>query len=184
MAVQDSKTKLWDHYGTIVDVGWHRNYFVRMNSGRVLVRNRRALRRRCAVVPMLLTQPGIDLRDEQADHDTAELEEPRPPQPLRRSQRTRRPRDRADRARRHLMDFQNFDEVPTLTFDRLSFYQFPVFAVPPPHRGRCTGVSTPVHSFFLLFVFLSSLSLSSVVSRLGGGDVVITIEPTRYATYV
>ena len=82
VAVQDSQTKLWDRYGTIVDIGRHRNYFVRMNSGRVLVRNRRALRRRYAVVPTPLTQPGTDLRVEQADHGIAE--EPRPPQPLRR----------------------------------------------------------------------------------------------------
>ena len=96
VAVQDSQSKLWDRYGTIVDIGRHRNYFVRMNSGRVLVRNRRALRRRYAVVPTPLTQPGTDLRVEQADHDMAEemAEEPRPPQPLRRSRRTRRPRDR------------------------------------------------------------------------------------------
>ena len=92
VAVQDSQTKLWDRYGTIVDIGRHRNYFVRMNSGRVLVRNRRALRRRYAVVPTPLTQPSTDLRVEQADHDMAE--KPRPPQPLRRSRRTRRPRDR------------------------------------------------------------------------------------------
>ena len=58
-----------------MDVGRHRSYFVRMNSGRVLVRNRRALRRRYALVPTPLTQPGIDIRDEQADHDMAE--EPR-----------------------------------------------------------------------------------------------------------
>ena len=92
VAVQDSQTNLWDRYGTIVDIGRHRNYFMHMNSGRVLVRNRRALRRRYAVVPTPLTQPGTDLCVEQADHDMAE--EPRPPQPLRRSQRTRRPHDR------------------------------------------------------------------------------------------
>ena len=94
VAVQGSQTKLWDRYRTIVDVGRHRNYFVRMNSGRVLVRNRQALRRRYAVVPTPLMQPGLDLHGEQADHDTAE--EPRPPQSLRRSQLTRRPRDRSD----------------------------------------------------------------------------------------
>ena len=87
VAVQDSQTKLWDRYGTIVDIGRHRNYFVPMNSGRVLVRNWRALRRRYAVVPTPFTQPGKDLRVEQADHDMAEemAEEPRPTQPLRRS---------------------------------------------------------------------------------------------------
>ena len=75
MAVQDSQTKLWDRYETIVDVGRSRSYFMRMNSGRVLVRNRQALRRRYALVLAPLTQPGIDILDEQADHDMAE--EPR-----------------------------------------------------------------------------------------------------------
>ena len=84
------------------------------------------------------------------------------------------------------MDFQNFDGVPTLGFDQLSFYQFPVFAVPPPHRGevhRRFNPSTffPLIVFFIFFHLFLSLLLSL---DLEGGDVVISIEPVRYATYV
>ena len=85
------------------------------------------------------------------------------------------------------MDFQNFDGVPTLTFDQLSFCQFPVFAVPPPHRGemhRRLNPSTffPLIVFFFLFFHLFLSLLSSL--DLEGRDVVILIEPVRYATYV
>ena len=86
------------------------------------------------------------------------------------------------------MDFQNFDGVPTLIFDQLSIhFLFSLF-----HHltgGRCTGVSTQVHSFLLLFFFLSSLSLSSFVSRLGGGrcsdiDRACEVRHLRVPTYV
>lgn len=53
VAVQNSITKRWDIYGIVADVGPHRRFYVRTNSGRVLVRNRRFLRRR---VPLSL--PG------------------------------------------------------------------------------------------------------------------------------
>jgi hypothetical protein len=46
VALQNHETKRWDIYGTIVDIGPHRRYFVKTQSGRVLVRNRRFLRRR------------------------------------------------------------------------------------------------------------------------------------------
>ena len=42
--VQDPRTKLWDRRGVIVAIGRHRDYFVRMRSGRVYWRNRRFLR--------------------------------------------------------------------------------------------------------------------------------------------
>ena len=158
-----------------------------MNSGRVLVRNRRALRRRIAVVPTPLTQPGTDLRVEQAAHDMAEemAEEPRPQQPLRRSRRTRRPCDR-------LIEHDDIwgtsrtstGYPPYLLINVLSInFLFSLFH----HltRGRCTGVSTPVHSFLLLFFSFFHLFLSLLQSLdLEGGDVVISIEPVRYATYV
>ena len=46
VAIQNHKTKLWDIYGTIVDIGHHRKYFIKLQSGRVLTRNRRYIRRR------------------------------------------------------------------------------------------------------------------------------------------
>ena len=84
------------------------------------------------------------------------------------------------------MDFQNFDGVPTLTFDQLSFCQFSVFAVPPPHKGEVHLRLNPQcilssYCFFLFFHLFLSLLLSL---DLEGGDVVISIEPVRYATYV
>ena len=42
--VQDPRTKLWDRRGVIVAIGRHRDYYVRMRSGRVYWRNRRFLR--------------------------------------------------------------------------------------------------------------------------------------------
>ena len=51
VAIQNPTSKVWDIYGTITDIGPHRRYFVKTQSGRVLIRNRRFLRRR---VPMSL----------------------------------------------------------------------------------------------------------------------------------
>ena len=46
VAIHNGDTKQWDKYGLIVDVGPHRRYYVKLPSGRILVRNRRLLRRR------------------------------------------------------------------------------------------------------------------------------------------
>ena len=46
VAIHNQDTKLWDRYGVVVDVGKHRQYFIKTTNGRVLVRNRRFLRRR------------------------------------------------------------------------------------------------------------------------------------------
>ena len=46
VAIQDSETKLWDIYGIVTDIGPHRRYYIKTQSGRVLVRNRRFLHRR------------------------------------------------------------------------------------------------------------------------------------------
>lgn len=46
VAIQNPTSKMWDIYGTIVALGPHRRYFVKTQSGRVLVRNRRFLRKR------------------------------------------------------------------------------------------------------------------------------------------
>jgi len=39
---------MWDIYGTVVDIGPYRRYFVKTQSGRVLTCNHRFLRRRTA----------------------------------------------------------------------------------------------------------------------------------------
>ena len=43
VALQNPRTKLWDIYGTVVNVSPHRRYSVKTQSGRVLVRNKRFL---------------------------------------------------------------------------------------------------------------------------------------------
>ena len=43
--VQDAASKLWDKVGEIVGVGRHRDYHIKVPSGRVLWRNRRFIRR-------------------------------------------------------------------------------------------------------------------------------------------
>ena len=52
VALQDQRTKRWDIYGTFTDIGPNRRYFIKTLSGRVLVRNRRFLRKR---VPLSFT---------------------------------------------------------------------------------------------------------------------------------
>ena len=54
VALQNNETKRWDIYGTVTEIGPHRRYFVKTQSGRVLARNRRFLRRR---VVMPIPQP-------------------------------------------------------------------------------------------------------------------------------
>lgn len=49
VAVQNPVSKLFNIYGTVVNVGPHRRYSVKTSSGRILVRNRRFLRRRTLV---------------------------------------------------------------------------------------------------------------------------------------
>ena len=46
VAIQNSDTKRWEIYGVVTDIGPNRRYYVKTQSGRVLVRNRRFLRRR------------------------------------------------------------------------------------------------------------------------------------------
>ena len=49
VAVQNPTSKAWDIYGVVTAVSPHRRYFIRTQSGRVLVRNRRFLRKRTAI---------------------------------------------------------------------------------------------------------------------------------------
>ena len=46
VAIQNKETKRWDIYGIVTDIGPHRRYYIKTQSGRVLVRNRRFLRKR------------------------------------------------------------------------------------------------------------------------------------------
>jgi len=46
VAIHNAKTKLWDIYGVVTHISPHRRYYIKTASGRVLVRNRRFLRRR------------------------------------------------------------------------------------------------------------------------------------------
>ena len=43
VAVQNPNTKIWDIYGVITDIGPHHRYYIKTQSGCVLVRNRRFL---------------------------------------------------------------------------------------------------------------------------------------------
>jgi len=62
VALQHPQTKMWDIYGTVVDVRPHRRYFIKTQNGRILTRNRRFLHHRTATSlfpspkPVLLEQ--------------------------------------------------------------------------------------------------------------------------------
>ena len=58
VAIQNHKSKLWDVYGTVTATASHRRYLVKTQSGRVLVRNRRFLRKR---VPVSIGAPRRDV---------------------------------------------------------------------------------------------------------------------------
>ena len=45
VAVQNPQSRLWDIYGIVTEIGPHRRYYIKTTGGRVLVRNRRFLRR-------------------------------------------------------------------------------------------------------------------------------------------
>lgn len=59
VALQNPQTKLWDIYGTIIDIGPHRRYYIKTHSGRVLVRNHRFL---CHRTPATLHSPHTAVR--------------------------------------------------------------------------------------------------------------------------
>lgn len=46
VAVQDSRTGRWDKYGVVVETGEHRDFWIKLASGRVLRRNRKFIRKR------------------------------------------------------------------------------------------------------------------------------------------
>ena len=79
VAVQHPRTKMWDTYGVVKRIGPNRQYHIHTKQGRMLIRNRRFIRRRVpASVPL---QDGVPLPQSQ------------PPLP-RRSGRSRRPPSR------------------------------------------------------------------------------------------
>ena len=57
VAIQNTITKQWDIYGVVTSIGPHRRYYVKTASGKVLVRNRRYLRRRIPLVAPGATSP-------------------------------------------------------------------------------------------------------------------------------
>ena len=59
VAVQNPQSRLWDIYGIVTEIGPHRRYYIKTTGGRVLVRNRRFLRRR--VPASHLTHPQTPL---------------------------------------------------------------------------------------------------------------------------
>ena len=90
VALQNQQTKLWDVYGTVVAIGPHRRYYVKTQSGRVLVCNRRFLRHR---TPASL-QPHTLPREQPS---TSQHTSPQPREhttETRHSTRTRRPPSR------------------------------------------------------------------------------------------
>lgn len=75
VAVQNTTSKMWDIYGTITAIGPHRRYFIKTQSGRILVRNRRFIRKRS---PLSIAGPSPG-------------PSPGPPEPRRSSRTSRRP---------------------------------------------------------------------------------------------
>ena len=83
VAIQDPKSKKWDIYGVVIQIGQNRKYYVRTSRGRVLTRNRRFIRKRVFTPPRHGGVPDAPQAPQ----------EPSPPQP-RRSERVRRPPQR------------------------------------------------------------------------------------------
>ena len=92
VALQNQQTKLWDIYGIVVSIGPNHRYFVKTQSGRILVRNRRFLRRR---TPASLQPPSLSHdRRTNAPHaspPTSPRPPSQPPAEIRRSVRPHRP---------------------------------------------------------------------------------------------
>ncbi len=74
VAVQNHETKRWDIYGTVTEIGPHRRYFIKTQSGRILVRNRRFLRRR--ILPSF-PAPNVGVSPELAPAQPRRSDRPR-----------------------------------------------------------------------------------------------------------
>ena len=99
--VQDHVTRRWDKLGVIVGIGSHRDYLVKMGSGRVLRRNRKFLRSHRPFIP--LKRLDSPKRSSEANTSFSETRIPSSSQettlspsftPVRRSTRHRRNPDR------------------------------------------------------------------------------------------
>ena len=99
VALQNPRTKLWDIYGTVVNISPHRRYSVKTRSGCILVRNRRFLRHRtpaslCTSVP----NPGTSQHQKAPSNSHELTPDPLADQPAaqepRRSDRPHRPPQR------------------------------------------------------------------------------------------
>ena len=84
VAVQNSLSNLWDIYGTIASIGPHCWYFIKTQSGCVLVRNRRFIRKR---LPLSIGAPDNESTIQTPEDRSVCL----PKEPRRSSRRTRRP---------------------------------------------------------------------------------------------
>ena len=91
VAIQDPRTKMWNTYGMVTYVGPHRKYYIKTKTGRVLVRNRRFIRRR---IPASLPRSNRNATSSQTQsaHDQP-LPSTSKPTP-RRSTRQRKPTQR------------------------------------------------------------------------------------------
>jgi len=65
VALQNPQTKLWYIYGTVTEIGPHRRYYIRTQSGCVLVRNRHFLCRRVPITTLPATSTDGSYQDEQ-----------------------------------------------------------------------------------------------------------------------
>ena len=57
VAIQNRDTKRWDIYGKVTHIDLHHQYYIKTSSGRVLVRNRRFIRRRAPLSIPTVHQP-------------------------------------------------------------------------------------------------------------------------------
>ena len=94
VALQDPRTKLWDIYGTVVNVSSHRRYSVKTRAGLVFIRNRRF--QQCRSPASTITHGGGGLHLTQNSSQGAPVQHPQivPPQEPRRSELTSRPPQR------------------------------------------------------------------------------------------
>ena len=95
VAIQNSESKMWNIYGTVVDIGPHRRYYVKTHSGRIFVRNRRFLRRRVPLsMPTSDYVPPDNHNSPPRQADPADTNNHSTTTPLRRSTRPRKPNRR------------------------------------------------------------------------------------------
>ena len=84
VAVQNGVNKRWDIYGIVSKIGPFRQYHIQLSNGRVLLRNRRFIRRRVTPTPVTRPLPSPPVNQRSPPKHI-------PPQELRRSSRVRRP---------------------------------------------------------------------------------------------